>query len=157
MTQFLAYLQTKLFLCKQWCLILSDVGPFTVYTANDRDLKVFCGDVFDLNASFAGPFDAIWDCNAIVAINIEDRGRYVKLLMDITKQSAPILMTTWVYEQSIHIRRPFSMPPEMVEELFATYCDTRLVENIVVPKESNFCHRHELPWATRPVLLLNRK
>ena len=116
-----------------------------------------CGDVFNLDTSVAGPFDAIWDCNALVAINAEDRERYVKVLISVLKQAGRILMTTWVYEQSIHLRFPLCVPPEMVEELFGAYCDTRLVEKIVFPEDSPFCQRHELPWATRPVLLLNRK
>ena len=136
---------------------LAESGPFSVYTANDRDLKVLCGDVFKLETSFAGPFDAIWDCNAIVAINTEDRERYVELLISLLKQKGRILMTTWVYEQSIHLRRPFSMPPEMIEDLFATYCNMRVVDNISFDKDSAFCQKHELPWAIRPVLYLTRK
>ena len=66
-------------------------------------------------------------------------------------------MTSCVYEQSIHLRRPFSMPPDMIRGLFDSVCDTKEVENIVVPSTSNFCQRHDLPWATRPVLLLTMK
>ena len=56
----------------------SESGPFTIYKATDGDLNVLCGDVFNLDTCYAGPFDVIWDCNAIVAINADDREPYVK-------------------------------------------------------------------------------
>ena len=106
--------------------------------------------------SVAGPFDAIWDCNAIVAVNIEDRTRYVELLVSLLKPNGRVLMTTWLYEQNLHLRRPFSISPEKIQDLFKTYCDTREVETIDMTG-SNFCQQHDLPWAKRPVLLLARK
>ena len=138
-------------------ILFPESGPFTIYKATDRDLNVLCGDVFNLDTSYAGPFDVIWDCNAIVAINADDRERYVKAELSVLKEGGRILMTTWVYEQSIHIRFPLCVSPEMVEKLFAAQCDVRVVENIVLPNDSHFCQRHELPWAIRPVLFLNRK
>ena len=129
----------------------------SIYKATYRDLNVLFGDVFNLETSYAGLFDVIWDCNAIVAINADDRERYVKAELSVLKEGGRILMTTWVYEQSIHLWFPLCVSPEMVEKLFAAQCDVRVVENIDLPNDSPFCQRHELPWAIRPVLFLNRK
>ena len=135
---------------------LAENSPFSIYTAKDRDLKVLCGDIFQLNTTFAGLFDAIWDCKAIIAVNIEDRERYAHLLMSLLKQTGRILMTTIVYDQSLHNECPFSMPPEMIENLFDAYCKIKLVENIALPTESKVCKLFDLPWATCPVLLLSK-
>ena len=139
------------------CYILPDNGQYTIYKATDRELGILCGDIFNLDTSVAGPFDAIWDCNAIVAINYEDRERYAEVEMSVLKQTGRILMTTWVYEQSIHLRFPLCVSPETVEKLFGANCDMRVVDKIVLPADNSFCQRHELPWAIRPVLLLSRK
>ena len=42
-----------------------------MYTATDRKLTVYCGDVLKFLPSVAGQFDAIWDRSAIIAINVE--------------------------------------------------------------------------------------
>ena len=118
---------------------------------------MLCGDIFQLNTSFAGLFDAIWDCNAVVAVNIDDRECYVQLLVSMLKQTGRILMTTFVYDQRLHNGCPLSMPSEMIESLFGAYCKVKEVDNIVLTTESNLCKLFNLPWATRPVLLLTKK
>ena len=128
-----------------------------MYTAKENSLKVYCGDIFKFGPSTAGQFDAIWDCNALVAINAEDRSRYRDVLVSVLKPSGRILMTTWIYEQSIHLRFPLCIPPEMVQALFDSHCEMSEVECIDMATSSSFCQRHELPWAKRPVLFLTRK
>lgn len=112
--------------------------------------------MFKFGPSVAGVFDAIWDCNAIVAINAEDRVKYKDLLVSVLKSNKKILMTSWLYDQSIHKRTPFCMPCEMIGDLFAPYCDTEEVESIEMEAGSAFCQRHDLPWAKRLALLLKK-
>ena len=52
-------------------LTFSERREFSVYTATDRKLTVYCGDVLKFLPSVAGQFDAIWDRSAIIAINVE--------------------------------------------------------------------------------------
>lgn len=139
-----------------FCVHYTESGEFSVYTATDHSLTVYCGDIFKFGPNIASQFDAIWDCNAIVAINVEDRMKYRDLLVSVLRPGGRILMTTWIYEQSVHLRRPFCVTQEMVRSLFGSYCDTQEVENIDMVG-SNFCQQHDLPWATRPVLLLTKK
>ena len=101
--------------------------------------------MFKFGPSVTGVFDAIWDCNAIVAISVEDRMKYRDLLVTVLKPNRRILMTSWLHEQSIHQRPPFSMPYEMISDLFAPYCDTEDVESI------------DTAWAKRLVFLLKKK
>ena len=128
-----------------------------MYTATDRKLTVYCGDILKFLPNVAGQFDAIWDCNAIVAINIEDRQQYASLLVSLLKPSGQILMTTWIYEQSINRRAPFSMDLKVIHSLFEPLkFDTQEVENTDITG-SYFCQIHNLPWAARLVLLLTKK
>jgi thiopurine S-methyltransferase len=136
---------------------VTECGEFSIYSATDRSLKVYCGDILKFGPSDAGQFDVIWDCNAIVALSVEDRDKYVQLLVSVLKPGGRILMTTWVYEQSIHISRPYSMPPDMIRGLFDSLCDTQEVENIDMPTTSKLCQQFNLSWAVRPVLLLTMK
>lgn len=159
------YIYVYIRLCVHLCDIIlvivsfspcSESEAFSVYTASDLHLKVYCGDIFKFGPSTAGQFDVIWDCNALVAINVEDREKYADILVSNLKQGGRILMTTWIYEQSIHLSVPFSIPPEMVKTLFDLSCHMREVE-IIDMTGSDVCKRHELPWAKRPVLLLTKK
>ena len=112
--------------------------------------------MFKLGPSVAGVFDAIWDCNAITGVNAEERMKYRDILVALLKPNRRILMTSWHYEQSIHMRPPFSLPYEMISDLFAPYCDTEEVDSIDMAG-SGFCQRQELPWAKRLVFLLKKK
>ena len=130
-----------------------------MYTATDRNLKVFCGDMFKFGPSMCSDmqFDAIWDCNAIVAVNTEDRNRYARLLVSLLKQNGRILMTTWTYDQTLKTGFPKCMPPDLINDLFSSHCDSSIVDSIDMMANSKFLQRHNLPWATRPVILLTKK
>ena len=52
-------------------LTFSERREFSVYTATDRKLTVYCGDVLKFLPSVAGQFDAIMGpYSAIIAINV---------------------------------------------------------------------------------------
>ena len=128
-----------------------------MYSATDRKLTVYCGNILKFLPSVAGQFDAVWDHGAIVAINVENREQYASLLVSLLKPSGRILMSTFIYEQSIHLRRPFSMDLEMIRGLFKPLnFDTQEVEKVDLAG-SSFCERHELPWAIELVMLLTKK
>ena len=128
-----------------------------MYTATDRKLTVYCGDVLKFLPSIAGQFDAIWDRGGIVVIDIEDRQQYASLLVSLLKPSGRILMATFIYEQSIYMRRPFCLDLEMIRGLFEPLTfDTQEVEKIDLAG-SSFCEKKELPWAIELVTLLTKK
>ena len=137
-------------------LLISESGEFSVYTATGCSLKIYCGDVLKFGPSVAGVFDAIWDCNAITGINVEERMKYRDMLVAVLKPNRRILMTSWLYEQSIHKQPPFCLPYELISDLFAPHCDTEEVDSIDMAG-SAFCQRHDLPWAKRLVFLLKKK
>ena len=128
-----------------------------MYTATDRKLTLYCGDILKFLPSIAGQFDAIWDRGALVAINVEDRQQYTSLLVSLLKPNGRILMVTFIYEEGIHMRFPFRIDLEMIRGLFEPLnIDTQEVEKIDMAG-SSVCERHELPWAIELVTLLTKK
>ena len=51
---------------------------------------------------------------------------------------------------------PFSLPYELIRDLFAPHCDTEEVDSIDMAG-SAFCQNQKLPWAKRLVFLLKNK
>ena len=132
---------------------ISESGSFTVYSATDHNIKIYCGDVLKFLPSVAGQFDAIWDCNALVAVNTEDRHQYVDLLISLLKPGGKILMTTWEYDESLKKGQPFSINEEHIRHLFEPQCH---VQHLEVMDGSRLCKQFNLPWANHLVHLLTK-
>lgn len=56
-----------------------DAEAFLYYT-EDRQLEIYCGDLFACPIEKYGPFDCIWDRGAFVAIEYESRKAYVEVM-----------------------------------------------------------------------------
>ena len=133
-----------------------DLGDFSVFSATDRSLKLFIGDVFRLTVSLTGSFDAIWDSNAIVAINASDRAAYAKKLLSVLKPDGKMLMATWEYNQAESSRHPFSIPFPIIRELFQESFDIEQLETIDMTG-TYFTKKFNLTFANRIVHILSRK
>ena len=127
-----------------------------MFSATDRSLKLFIGDVFKLTVSLTGSFDAIWDSNAIVAINASDRAAYAKKLLSFLKPDGKMLMATWQYNQAEHSRHPFSIPSPTIRELFQGSFDIEQLETIDMTG-TYFTKKFNLTFANRIVHILSRK
>ena len=133
-----------------------DLGDFSVFSATDRSLKLFVGDVFNLTVSLTGSFDAIWDSNAIVAINAGDRVAYAKTLLSLLKPDGKMLMATWEYNQAERSRHPFSITSSIIKELFQESFDIEQLETIDMTG-SYFTKKFNLSFANRIIHILTRK
>lgn len=138
--------------------LLTSLGApnFTVYSATDRNIKIYVGDVFNFASSYTERFDCAWECNAIVALNVEDRERYANLLATVIKPGGKILMTTWEYNQSERKTHPFSVPNATIRELFKQHFDVELIESIDATG-TYFTQNFNLTYAFRPVHVLTRQ
>lgn len=87
-------------------------GAFEVYRANDRPITVYGGDFFEFRA---GPFDALFDRGALVALPPGDRPRYVRRLRSLLKPDAFQLLVTLEYDQSRVDGPPFAVLPGEVQ------------------------------------------
>ena len=76
----------------------------------------------------SGLFDGIWDCNALIAVNPEDRVKYVELLCSLLKPSGNILLSTYDYDQSLRNKFPHSVPESLVRSLFEPHGAVKVLE-----------------------------
>ncbi len=104
-----------------------NIGALTRASANN--ITLFCGDIFDLTADLLGPVNAIYDRAAIVALPPETRPQYAAHITEIT-QSAPQLLISFDYDQTLSGGPPFSVPqPELLNHYAATYTLTKLAQH----------------------------
>lgn len=136
---------------------IADKESFKVFSATDhRNLTVYVGDFYAISPDLAGVFDAIWDHNALGAINPEDRTNYTAKLRLLLKTDGNILLSAFEYNQAERPTCPFSVPNSLVKKLFQDHFDIELLE-----KDDNtgkmLAREFNLSWATRPIHFLKRK
>lgn len=95
----------------------SKSAPFDVWAA--EGVKILVGDVFAVDPSSVGAFDAIYDRAALVALDPEVRSRYVALLASLLAPDGKLLLVTFDYDQSKMAGPPFAVSDATVLELFA--------------------------------------
>ena len=89
---------------------------FTVFEATeDIKLKVFVGSMFDLTPDMTGLCDAVWDCRAMVAVNVADRETYIRVIRSILKPEGVILITRLEYDPREHSGPPFNLTKDIVQ------------------------------------------
>ena len=127
-----------------------------MYEAIDKRIKFLVGNVFDCTPEVVGTFDCIWETNSLVAINPEDRTKYVKTLAALTKPGGRMLMSVYEYDQTLRSMFPLSLPPTVVTELFENDYTVTLKEKEDL-KGKFFTKRFNLPWAFRNVHFMEKK
>lgn len=88
------------------------IDGFELYQAESGRLRIYCGDYF---AFEGGPFDAIFDRGALVALDATLRPRYASHTARLLKPDAGQLLLTLDYDQARVPGPPFSVPPEEVQ------------------------------------------
>lgn len=101
-------------------------GELMQYSAEAID--IFVGDVFALTPEQLGSVDAVYDRAALVALPPAMRDRYSAHLMHLSC-SAPQLLITFEYEQSLIDGPPFSIGVDEVTRQYATAYQLHLLES----------------------------
>lgn len=91
------------------------------------NIDVLIGDIFDITTDMLGTVDAIYDRAALVALPLEMRKRYSQHLMKIT-HSAPQLLISFEYDQSIVDGPPFSVTADEIKTHYANKYELTLLE-----------------------------
>ena len=99
----------------------SEEGGLARYAATGLPLTLWCGDYF---AFRGGPFDALCDRAALVALPETDRARYVEHTKGMLRPDAPRLIVTLEYDQSVVAGPPYSVT---ADELAAYWDDLEKV------------------------------
>jgi thiopurine S-methyltransferase len=99
-------------------------GPrATRYSA--RSLTILQADFFDVTRDDVGHIDCAYDRAALIALPIEDRGRYVSHLLELLPSGARILLVTLDYDESATGGPPFAVSDEEVHERFGPSCSVQ--------------------------------
>lgn len=107
----------------------SDAGALRRFAADG--VRVYGGNIFELDRALLGPVDAIYDRAALVALPSVLRTRYTAHLIALT-DAAPQLLVSLAYDQACADGPPFSVEPAEIEEHYAEhYRVSRLEEHDV--------------------------
>ncbi len=109
---------------------VSKLAGFKRYSANDID--IFVGDIFELSAAMIGEVDAVYDRAALVALPLEMRQQYSAHLLTLV-DSAPQLLISFEYDQSLLPGPPFSVSANEVKQHYQESYSVTLLESIDVP------------------------
>ena len=139
--------------------INQESGEFTIYHNAEKRIKFVVGDIFDCTPTELGLFDSIWDCNALVAINPEDRVKYTELLYTLLKPNGSILVSTFDYDQSLRNGFPHSVPESLVRSLYEPQgTAVRVVENRTdEPILTRFRGKFNVPEVARVIFHIHKK
>ncbi|MEM7406913.1 MAG: thiopurine S-methyltransferase [Pseudomonadota bacterium] len=87
------------------------VDSFELFEADSGRLRIYCGDYFEFGG---GPFDAVFDRGALVALDADLRPRYAAHTATLLVARPEQLLLTVDYDQSRVAGPPFSVPPDEV-------------------------------------------
>ncbi len=108
----------------------SSNAKFKQYEAND--IRILCGDFFDLSRDDLAGIKAVYDRASMVALPPEIRQRYAQHLASILPPTSQILLVTFDYPQSEMPGPPFALTAAEVDFLYREYADIRLLAQIDV-------------------------
>lgn len=109
-------------------------------------VEIFVGDFFHMTADQLGPVDAIYDRAALVALPEAMRRDYAEHLSDISG-TAPQLLVSFDYDQTMMDGPPFSVPAEAIEALYGHRYQLRLLSRRPIGGTlAQRCTGHEEAW-----------
>ncbi|HQS58283.1 MAG: thiopurine S-methyltransferase [Gallionellales bacterium 35-53-114] len=105
--------------------VISSHDKFSQYEANN--IRILCGDFFDLKRGDVAGVSAVYDRASMVALPPEMRQGYVQHLLHILPPKTQILLVTFDYPQAEMPGPPFALAAEEVEALFGKQTDIKLL------------------------------
>lgn len=95
---------------------VDEAGSLDAYHCEELPITLYRGDYFEFNG---GPFDALYDRGALVAVDPGERTRYVAHTRRLLSADAKLLLVTLEYDQDIVAGPPFALMPDDVNSSFA--------------------------------------
>ncbi|HEY0665915.1 MAG TPA: thiopurine S-methyltransferase [Gallionella sp.] len=96
------------------------------------DIRLLCGDLFDLAENDLAEVTAVYDRAALVALSADMRERYVRHLASILPPATQTLLITFDYRQDEMPGPPFAVSPEEVHRLYHDYAEINLLAQLDV-------------------------
>ena len=97
-----------------------------------NDIRILCGDFFDLGRDDLAKAVAVYDRASLVALPPEMRERYARHLASILPPTTQILLVTFDYPQAEMSGPPFAVSVDEVQALYREYAAIRLLAQLDV-------------------------
>ena len=106
------------------------------------NIRILCGDFFDLTKDDLAEVSAVYDRASLVALPPEMRERYARHLVSILPPATQILLITFDYPQEEMQGPPFAVSVDEVESLYRDHAEIRLLARLdVLPQNPRFQQR----------------
>lgn len=99
---------------------------FDIYSADN--IRIFCGDYFNLNSGHLSEVKAVYDRASLIALPAELRLKYAQHLYVIIPKDCRILLLTLNYPQTQISGPPFAVNEAEVESLFGKWFECQQLE-----------------------------
>ncbi len=110
---------------------------FSLY--HSADLKLYCGDFFDMSRDQVANVHQVYDRAALIALPEAMRKRYVEHLLSIVPRPISLMLITLEYPQEKMTGPPFSVEQNEVLKLFSSASKVeRLHYKSIIDKEPRF-------------------
>lgn len=115
---------------------ISEDSRFKIYEVDN--LRIICGDFFELNKQDVRSIDAIYDRAALIAMNDDLRKKYAVQITNLFTEHQRMLLLTIFFSGKEESGPPFSVDSNAVHQLYASRWKIReLSENMRCQSASN--------------------
>ncbi len=121
------------------------------------DIRILCGDFFDLGKGDVAKVKAVYDRASLVALPPDMRERYVQHLMTILPPTTKILLITFDYPQAEMSGPPFAVSAGEVEALYSEHAEVRLLAELDVLTQNPRFQERGLSRLQENIFLVNMK
>jgi thiopurine S-methyltransferase len=118
-------------------------GYIPRYDADERfkccaadDVRLLCGDLFDLEKNDLAEVTAVYDRASLVALPVGMRERYARHLAGILPPATQMLLVTFDYPQDEMSGPPFAVTRDEVEKLYRDYAEINLLAQLDVLEQN---------------------
>jgi thiopurine S-methyltransferase len=105
-------------------------GPFKRYSCKELKIDIFQGDFFELNPDNIGKVDFIYDRASMIALPLDMRISYSKVIGNIAHKNCQILLITTEYDYPELIGPPFSVTEAEVRDLYSNNFEITVLERL---------------------------
>ena len=91
-----------------------------VFTANDKDITIYCANIFSFENENLGGFDCICDHASIGCFIKDEKAKYVNIMAAFAKPGGRMLLSIFDYDYSEHPFPPFAVTQEEVISLYSS-------------------------------------
>uniref|UniRef100_UPI00358F759B thiopurine S-methyltransferase-like n=1 Tax=Myxine glutinosa TaxID=7769 RepID=UPI00358F759B len=116
-----------------------------LFKSLDGNISIYCCSIFDISQDVLGLFDGIWDRGSLVAINIDDRQRYVSLMLSLMAPGCNCLLESFIYDPTNRNGPPHPIDDDTLEEIYGTTCKIQHLS------KSNSLREQQL-WGFDPII-----